>query len=681
MLVSLLLLLLPWAGYQYVQEMERALRDAQGAGLLNSARALALAAGAHLPQADQGRTFFAHPLARSIEVDGYPEDWQPLAEVLQPVRFTGTRRDRGEAATDAPLALAFGQWGEELYVLLEARDESLRYYNPARETANGDRVVLRIARDGAWADYVFLTSAPGQFLGRRLLGRSPGDDVPGLRAAWSSLADGFRLEVRIPPALQGEQVALYWVDSDAGVAPRWWGTESALSGQAGTRLVRARPDLERRLREFVSGEAHVRIADAQGWVLAEVAAHPHPPRPELTVRDIGEALLVRLVDLALEAGEPRPARFEARGGRLAGPAFEEALAGRASADWYRPQRLAPSVVVAAVPVLRDGAVAGVLIAEQETDPVAAVSGSALTRLVLTTLAVVAVLVAGLLGYASWLSWRVRALRDAVGQALDERGVVREDFPVSAASDEIGELSRGYGALLQQVREYTGYLRKLAGNLAHELRTPLAVVSSSLENLGAGALDERARTYAERAQQGASRLRAILVAMSEASRVEQALESGERQRVDLARLLADCVPAYRDVYTGKRIGLTLPCDDSACVVDGVPELLVQMLDKLLDNAADFSPSGGRIEVRLAGAPRRCRIEVANEGPPLPGVMRSQLFEPLVSVRGAGGDGLHLGFGLYIARMIATMHEGRLEARDSSDPPGAAFVIDLPRAAGS
>lgn len=158
MLVSLLLLVLPWAGYQYVQEMERALRDAQGNGLLDSARALALVADGYLAAPGETSTLFAHPLARAIEVDGYPEDWESLAR--EPAGYTGTRRDAGEVATDAPLTLVLGQRDGELYALIEARDDTLRYYNPARPVANGDRVVLGISRDGEWSQYVFLTSAP-----------------------------------------------------------------------------------------------------------------------------------------------------------------------------------------------------------------------------------------------------------------------------------------------------------------------------------------------------------------------------------------------------------------------------------------------------------------------------------------------------------------------------------------
>jgi len=73
---------------------------------------------------------------------------------------------------------------------------------------------------------------------------------------------------------------------------------------------------------------------------------------------------------------------------------------------------------------------------------------------------------------------------------------------------------------------------LAGKLAHEIRTPLTIVRSSLENLEAEPVPDSARTYLERARQGSERLNAILLAMGAATRVEEAIGAAERSRLDL-----------------------------------------------------------------------------------------------------------------------------------------------------
>ena len=89
-----------------------------------------------------------------------------------------------------------------------------------------------------------------------------------------------------------------------------------------------------------------------------------------------------------------------------------------------------------------------------------------------------------LGYATWLSLRIRRLRNAAERALDARGRIAAELPGVAANDESGDLARGFTTLLERLREHTEYLQTLASKLSHELRMPLAVVQSSLENLAA-----------------------------------------------------------------------------------------------------------------------------------------------------------------------------------------------------
>jgi dedicated sortase system histidine kinase len=680
LLVSLLVLVLPWAAYQYVQEMEQALRQAQRTGLLTTTRAIALLSSQYLrPYATSPRTLFAHRIDRPVIPDGYVSDWEQVAEWSQPVGFSGTRRDSGSTVTGAaPLRLVAGSRDDDLFLLLEAQDDSLRYFNPALSLPNGDRVLLRLLRDGEWRDYMFLTSAPGSVVARALDGRKLGAREPALQAGWQPFSEGFRVEIRIPALATVEQLAIFWVDSDADSPPRWWGTAENFATQTGMAVRAPEQELSNRLRDFIATGTHVRIIDAQGWVIADVERSAPTPSADMTVRSVTGAIAQRLVRAVLESEEVRAAPFSfARGQVEAGGLVDTALAEQGVVTaWYKPRRFADSAVAAAMPLTRDGDAAGVLLVEQRSDLVAAVTGLAMTRLVLLTFFAAIVVAGGLLVYASFLSWRIRRLRNSVESAIGEDGTITERFPESSAADEIGELSRGYGRLLRQVREYTAYLRKLASNLSHELRTPLAVVSSSLENLQSESLEGRSAVYAERAQQGAARLRAILGAMSEASRVEQALQGGDRQSFDLHALLRDVVPAYRDVYPKCRIELVCTHPERSYTAVGVPELIVQMLDKLIDNAADFTPAAGLVQVQLARHKASLVLSVKNEGPLLPEAMQSRLFDPMVTLREGKGNGPHLGFGLHIVRIIVQLHDGTVSARSAGDGSGVEIVIELP-----
>jgi signal transduction histidine kinase len=219
---------------------------------------------------------------------------------------------------------------------------------------------------------------------------------------------------------------------------------------------------------------------------------------------------------------------------------------------------------------------------------------------------------------------------------------------------------------------------MAGRLAHELRTPVAVVRSSLENLNDATLPGEARVYIERARSGLTRLNAILTRMTEATRLEGALRDAERERFDLAAVVAGCVEGYRLAYPDVPITFAPPA--GAALVLGAPDLCAQMLDKLVANAVEFR-TGGSVDIALATEGSLARLVVSNEGPPLPAAMPGRLFDSMVSVRGPGagvGSGPHLGLGLYIVRLIAQFHGGHVRAEDRGDARGVQVTVELPLA---
>jgi signal transduction histidine kinase len=159
-------------------------------------------------------------------------------------------------------------------------------------------------------------------------------------------------------------------------------------------------------------------------------------------------------------------------------------------------------------------------------------------------------------------------------------------------------------------------------------------------------------------------------MSEASRVEELIENPEPEHFDLQDVLASTVTAYADAWPERRFSFV---NDGTAPMRGSPELIIQMLDKLVDNAVGFSAEGDEIVIRLASEPGGRVLSVTNPGPPLPARMRSQLFDSMVSVR-AEDAGKHLGLGLFIARLIAEGHDGSITAHDVEG--GVTFEVRLP-----
>src|SRR3569833_771252 len=192
-----------------------------------------------------------------------------------------------------------------------------------------------------------------------------------------------------------------------------------------------------------------------------------------------------------------------------------------------------------------------------------------------TLITSAVAVTAMFAFAAWLAVRLSRLRRASESALTRDGLITT-FPESDAPDELGDVARGFSTVLGRRNEYTGYLRTLAGKLAHEIRTPLTIVRSSLENLETEAqVPATARVYLDRARQGSERLNAILIAMGAATRVEEAISNVERSRFDLTPVIASAVDAYRIAFPERRFAADLPGEP--IVIDGAPDLIVQLLD--------------------------------------------------------------------------------------------------------
>ena len=146
---------------------------------------------------------------------------------------------------------------------------------------------------------------------------------------------------------------------------------------------------------------------------------------------------------------------------------------------------------------------------------------------------------------------------------------------------------------------------------------------------------------------------------------------EPETFDLFAVLQSTTGAYRDVYPARQFDFST--DLTAGPMSGSPELIIQMLDKLVDNAVEFSVDGDTIQIGLGRDTDDLVLTVSNPGPPLPEHMRTQLFDSMVSVRN-GGDNRHLGLGLYVAKLIAEGHSGKITAANTDN--GVEFAVALP-----
>jgi two-component system, OmpR family, sensor histidine kinase ChvG len=670
LIVALTTLVLPWAGCQYARELETALRDSQEKSLLASAGTIANALSAQ-PQRvfrdpDDTEGFaagrgdlYVYPLRSQPLLDGYRDDWGVAADPTPLPTTTGYGARVQAGSTD-----------RYLYLYIEVDDSHFdaEPSNVRPERDRFDRVDLTLQRpDGTREFYFFGTNAPGLIAAQSIVnggdGRDHAVEESRIQAFWLQASVGYHLEARVPLSFVGSRL---WIEAEDGQGSGKSGVD-AVEVPEGGRLFFTMPGLDGLLGTFIREGTRATVIDANALKLG-VAGNLSATTPGAADEDASWYRRVMSVDTA---GYPPQVSTP---GRLGGNSVTAALAGQPHAEWLRSAARQELLLTAAAPILIDGLPRGAVVLEQAGDQLLALRDRAVTRLFNLTLLATATAVIIMFGFATWISLRIGRLRDAADSAVGSDGKIRLDMPESASTDEIGALSRGFERLLVRLNEHTQYLRTLGGKLSHELRTPLTIVRSSLDNLESEGLRDDQRRYVTRAREGTQRLQSILSALGAAARVEESIKQAERVNFDLRELLSSAIAAYRDGFPQAHFALEAPPD--ACFMRGAPDLIVQLLDKLIENAVDFCSTAGVITVRLERASSHYVLQVQNDGPPIPQALHGRLFESLFEQRQGHDDRPHFGLGLYIVRLVAEFHGGTAVAANRSDGGGAIFTITLP-----
>lgn len=249
-------------------------------------------------------------------------------------------------------------------------------------------------------------------------------------------------------------------------------------------------------------------------------------------------------------------------------------------------------------------------------------------------------------------------------------------PPPRRRDEIGDLGR---ALETMRRELEGkqYVEQYVQTLTHEMKSPLAAIRGAAEILQEPLSEADRVRFAANVQGQSERLTEMIEKLLALAAVEHRRELGQRERIDAAALVAEVAGEV-----GPRLaqaGLTLDFADAegSVAIEGDRFLLRQALRNLLDNAIDFSPRGGRIDIECHADGRDAVLRIGDRGPGVPDFAAERVFERFYSLprpQGARSSGL----GLTFVREVASLHGGavRLEAREGG---GTWAELRLPSAA--
>ncbi|HEX8785825.1 MAG TPA: PAS domain S-box protein, partial [Telluria sp.] len=267
------------------------------------------------------------------------------------------------------------------------------------------------------------------------------------------------------------------------------------------------------------------------------------------------------------------------------------------------------------------------------------------------------------GYRWFLS-RAVPIRDPHGRVLRWLGT-NTDITLQREAEE---------ALQLESRRKDDFLAMLA----HELRNPLAPISTAAQLLRMGAGNpENIQRSSDIIDRQVKHMSDLVNDMMDVSRVTRGLVSISHEDVGVDAVVNAAVEQSRPLIEARRQALVLDLHDGGAIVRGDRTRLVQVLTNLLNNAAKYTPQGGRITLAAAMRGDRVELSVADNGIGIDAALLPHVFELFTQAertpdRGEGG----LGLGLALVKSIVELHEGRVSASSAGRGTGSTFTVALP-----
>ena len=347
LLVSLLTLMLPWAGCQFISETESALRAGQQQMLAGTARAIADSLAKYPEEFPPGRDvdylvgdqLYGHRLDTQPEIDGYFDDWMLDRNSLRNLR-----------GVDGPTRFAIGLFDESLYLYVEVTDKKVVYAAPGTIAVdNGSRFADRIGLVNTSPPYleetlVFAAEAPGPIITYidTAYRFSP---EPRVISFWQDGPSGYQLEARIPESLLGTHLGLVISNTSGALEPAV--RSASFASRTPGAFVSTSPELNGIVGALAQPGMRLIVTDSTGWRIATVGELTVPVAEQ---SGVGSTWLRIAYDALVESGQQADLAEPDASGRERQGYIRQALDGRESVSWFRSAASGRAVVAVAQPI-------------------------------------------------------------------------------------------------------------------------------------------------------------------------------------------------------------------------------------------------------------------------------------------------------------------------------------------
>ncbi|MFN3238112.1 MAG: ATP-binding protein [Pseudomonadales bacterium] len=698
-LMSLALVVIPWFSYLYLSEMEDFLVDSQANAQLLTAEGISTLLNGHpdfieqLPQSPEGyEQLYAHPLTTPIRIDGKSNDWEGILSYN--VSFGVDLIDdsgSGEEQVPNQFYLVLGEHNDQVYALLQVRDDALvfRDRNILRLDLSDHIRITFTGQNGDVKKMVVTMTEPGvttaYMMDQDWRYAIQGVAENRVQGFMTETPEGYAIEFRMPLDLLGSTkhfgLAVVDVDSqETRAIESITGTLPSAGREAFGLVLLKSPEVLRIVEGLGYSGANIQVIDAQGRVRAEVGSYQtdtvapteeiDAPLPDQWMAGFDRAMNWFYAQIDAQLRQTTNPQSEDQ-------VLRDSLAGKPS---YQ-RRYSPTegeMIIAAHPIITENEVIGTVLLKQNTNRIQQLRQDALQRIVNFSVLSLVIFVILIMAFSVRLARRIRKLGAEATNAIDIYGRLQTNRLRSEtrAGDEIGDLARSISSMLAKLHQHNQFLENMPRTLRHEINNPLNTLSTSLQNLESEPSEQARAKYLESAKRGVIRIGMIVQNLADAANLEDALEAEELEVIDLHQLVESYLNNSRVVHQSHKFEYK---GTQKQVLSQVSDYRIeQLLDKLVDNAVDFSPPGSTITVGLTTDQKNLTLFVTNTGPTIPRDMIENIFDSMVSVRATNPDNrLHFGMGLYVVRVIAEHHGGSVSANNLGNGEGVTIRVTLPR----
>ncbi len=676
--IALLVFFIPISSVILLKEIEKGLVDNLKQNLLLSAKLYSYQLTnakdwfleSHLPESDTfiSPELFVFPLQQDIVLDGFFEEWLVIEKFRTYYEKNKINSNSVKSVDNGSMGVLLGSAEKYLFLSINVVDDDVTYGSGLVD-GKSDKVMIEYVDDHQNRQSIYLQpNAPGRIPVQK--GFSSDTQVDWrFTAVWVETSQGYNLEIKFPFNLKPTQIKISSMDVDLNQQTLDSTTDS--TSQITTSKIELNPmvwpssKIDQYIRQIsvVPGQ-RLWILDTKGRMLARTGnlqAKTH----EISIADaIFNWVLTSPANDVDRRGDSL--RLNSSIIKSAINLTPKSMVEMAASGDY-------SNAIAASPIVIEGELMGVVLIEENIARVQLLQQQTLSRMLYVMFGIIFIIMFLLTWYVSRLIQRISKLKRQVTSVVDNDGRMAAPPELSyEEGDEIAELSNAFYQMGNKLYEYNNYLEKLASRLSHELRTPIAVVRSSLDNLLLNDNSPSNTKIIERAMVGVDRLGEIINRMRQASGIKDAMQSAEKESLNLVAFVAQMVEGFKQSFTEQTF--IFQCQQEVLIHEFSPDLLAELVDKLLGNAIDFSEKGKTITVGLIQDKHQTILSVKNFGAIVAKKNSKKIFDSLVSIRtDETKNSGNLGLGLYVVKLIAEFHQAKVSVENLPDEKGVVFSV--------